>query len=95
MSLELCHRSATDLAAAVRADELSPVDLVRAHLDRIEALGDRTNAFVTVLEESAMERAHEAETAVEAGEDPRPSTASRSRSRTSRSTRPAYPTRGG
>jgi len=71
MSLELCHRSATDLAA-VRADELSPVDLVRAHLDRIEALGDRTNAFVTVLEESAMERAREAETAVEAGEDPRP-----------------------
>jgi Asp-tRNA(Asn)/Glu-tRNA(Gln) amidotransferase A subunit family amidase len=69
MSLELCHRSATDLAAAVRAGDLSPVDLVRAHLDRIDALGDRTNAFVTVLADEAMERAREAERAVENGED--------------------------
>ena len=60
MSLDLCHRSATDLAAAVRSGELSPVDLVRAHLDRIDALGDRTNAFVTVLADEAMERAREA-----------------------------------
>jgi len=72
MSLDLCHRSATDLAAAVRTGALSPVELVRAHLDRIDALGERTNAFVTVLEESAMERAREAERAVETGGDPGP-----------------------
>ncbi|MEF8903256.1 MAG: amidase [Haloarculaceae archaeon] len=69
MTLDLCHRSATDLAADIRAGEFSPVELTRAYLDRIEALGDRTNAFVTVLEESAMERAREAERAVETGEE--------------------------
>jgi Asp-tRNA(Asn)/Glu-tRNA(Gln) amidotransferase A subunit family amidase len=69
MSLDLCHRSATDLAAAIRAGELSPVDLTRAHLDRIAAIGDRTNAFVTVLVDEAMERAREAERAVENGEE--------------------------
>lgn len=69
MTPDHCHRSATDLAAAVRSGELSPVELTRAHLHRIDALGDRTNAFVTVLEDEAMERAREAERAVEAGED--------------------------
>ena len=69
MSLDRCHRSATDLAAAVRSGDLSPVELTRAHLDRIDALADRTNAFVTVLEEEAMERAREAERAVESGEE--------------------------
>lgn len=69
MSLDLCHRSATDIAAAVRAGELSPVDLTRAYLDRIDSLGDRTNAFVTVLEDEAMARAREAERAVENGEE--------------------------
>jgi Asp-tRNA(Asn)/Glu-tRNA(Gln) amidotransferase A subunit family amidase len=69
MTLDLCYRSATDLAADVRAGELSPVELTRAYLDRIEALGNRTNAFVTVLEASAMERAREAERAVESGEE--------------------------
>ncbi len=61
-------RSATDLAAAVRAGDVSPVELVDASLDRIEARGDHTNAFVTVIEESARERAREAQRAVESGE---------------------------
>jgi Asp-tRNA(Asn)/Glu-tRNA(Gln) amidotransferase A subunit family amidase len=63
------HRSATDLATAVRAGDVSPVDLVEASLDRIEALNDRTNAFVNVLHEAARERAAAAERAVDAGED--------------------------
>jgi Asp-tRNA(Asn)/Glu-tRNA(Gln) amidotransferase A subunit family amidase len=42
-------RSATDLAAAVRSGERSPVSVVETHLDRIDERGDRTNAFVTVL----------------------------------------------
>jgi Asp-tRNA(Asn)/Glu-tRNA(Gln) amidotransferase A subunit family amidase len=50
-------RSATDLAAAVRAGDRSPVDLVDAALDRIDSYGDRTNAFVTVLDERPRERA--------------------------------------
>lgn len=62
-------RSAAALAADVRRGDLSPVDLVDAHLERIADRGDATNAFVTVLEEEARERAREAERAVEAGED--------------------------
>ncbi|WP_254537473.1 amidase [Halomarina litorea] len=61
-------RSASDLAAAVRSGDVSPVDLVDSYLDRIESRGDHTTAFVTVVEESARERAREAERAVEAGE---------------------------
>jgi Asp-tRNA(Asn)/Glu-tRNA(Gln) amidotransferase A subunit family amidase len=51
------YRSASELAAAVRAGEVSPVDLVEAALDRIEARGDHTNAFVNVLAGEARERA--------------------------------------
>jgi len=65
----LPDRSATDLAAAIRAGDCSPVALVEACLDRIEARNDRTNAFVTVPAESARERARAAEAAVERGDD--------------------------
>ncbi|MFB6163631.1 MAG: amidase [Haloarculaceae archaeon] len=60
--------SATEVAAAVRAGQRSPVDLVDAALERI-AEQDDLNAFVSVLEDEARERAREAESAVEAGED--------------------------
>lgn len=66
---DLPDRSAADLAAAIRAGDCSPAALVEACLDRIEARNDRTNAFVTVLAESARERARAAETAVERGAD--------------------------
>jgi Asp-tRNA(Asn)/Glu-tRNA(Gln) amidotransferase A subunit family amidase len=62
--------SATDLAAAVRAGERSPVELLETHLDRIDRRGDRTNSFITVLADEASERAREVEAAVERGEDP-------------------------
>ncbi|PSP76615.1 amidase [Halobacteriales archaeon QS_3_64_16] len=64
--------SATDLAAAIRGSERSPVDVLETHLDRIDERGDRTNAFVTVLAEEARERAREIEAAIERGEDPGP-----------------------
>lgn len=60
-------RSATGLADAIRAGDVSPVDLVEACLDRIEA--DVTDAFVTVLDDEARRRAHEAEHALERGDD--------------------------
>ena len=60
--------SATRLADDIRRGNRSPVDVVEALLDRIDARNDRTNAFVTVTRERAMERAKEAERAVEEGE---------------------------
>jgi len=61
--------SATDLAAAVREGGRSPIDLVESCLDRIAARNDDLNAYVTVLEDEARERAREAEQAVEEGAD--------------------------
>jgi amidase len=61
--------SATSLASAVRSGERSPVDLVETALDRIAERNDDLNAFVTVLEDEARERAHEAEQAIEEGAD--------------------------
>jgi Asp-tRNA(Asn)/Glu-tRNA(Gln) amidotransferase A subunit family amidase len=69
MSVDLCYTPATELAERVRTGELSPVELVDAYLDRIDARNDVTNAFVTVIEEAARERAKEAEQAVESGDE--------------------------
>jgi Asp-tRNA(Asn)/Glu-tRNA(Gln) amidotransferase A subunit family amidase len=66
---ELACSSATDLAARIRDGELSPVDVIEACLDRIDARNDATNAFVTIMEERAFESAREAERAVENDED--------------------------
>jgi amidase len=44
------HRTATDLAAAIRAREVTPREVVAAHLERIEELNPQVNAIVTQLE---------------------------------------------
>jgi amidase/aspartyl-tRNA(Asn)/glutamyl-tRNA(Gln) amidotransferase subunit A len=67
MTLAFAAASATELAARIRRGALSPVRVVDACLDRI-ADRDDLNAFVTVLDEEARERAAAAEAAVEAGE---------------------------
>ncbi|MEV6120134.1 amidase family protein [Streptomyces sp. NPDC052077] len=64
---ETTELSATGLAAAVRRREVSPVEAVRAALDRIEKTNPAVNAFVTVCAERALERAAAAERAVTAG----------------------------
>lgn len=65
--------SITDLTAAgiarrVKDRELSPTDVVEAHLDRINERNDRTNAFITITDDLAREMAKEAERAIEDGE---------------------------
>jgi len=67
-----CFRSATSLAGDIRRGEISPVDVVEAHLDRIECHNDETNSYVTVLAERARDRAREVEHAVANGQDPGP-----------------------
>jgi amidase len=65
-------QSATEIADAVRTGERSAAELVEPYLDRIAERGDVTNAFVTVLEERARERAAAIDEQVERGEDPGP-----------------------
>ena len=67
MSLQFA--SAVEVADGVRSGEHDPVDVVESFLERIESRNDATNAFVTVLEEDARERAREVRDRVEAGED--------------------------
>ena len=61
---DLCYTPATKLAALIRAKKLSPVELTRTVLERIERLNPRLNAFCTVTADSAMKGAREAEQAV-------------------------------
>ena len=56
-----------DLAERVRAGALSPVDLATVFLDRLETLGPRYNAVVTVTRERAMAQARRAEAEIAAG----------------------------
>ena len=53
-------RSVTELAAALAAREVSSVELTKAYLERIRRLAD-LNAFITVDEEGALERAKRAD----------------------------------
>jgi Asp-tRNA(Asn)/Glu-tRNA(Gln) amidotransferase A subunit family amidase len=65
---DLCYLSAVELAAAIRARQLSPVELTIAILDRIDQLSPKINAYCTVVPEAALAAARQAETAVMQGE---------------------------
>jgi len=60
---------APELALRIRRGDLSPVEVVDAHLDRIAARDDAINAFVDVYEADARSAAREAERAVERGDE--------------------------
>jgi amidase len=60
--------SAHDLVRAIRTREVSAAEVMRAHLDRIEAVNPRLNAIVTLLgEREAMAMADAADRAVASG----------------------------
>ncbi|GAA0983053.1 MULTISPECIES: amidase [Streptomyces violaceusniger group] len=63
---ELYYRDATELAALIAGRQVSAMDVVRAHLDRIEAVDPKINA-VTVTAERALDAARAADRAVRAG----------------------------
>ncbi|MGU3362118.1 amidase [Methylobacterium sp. M6A4_1b] len=66
MTQDIIFSDATRLAELIRTKQLSPVEVVQAHLDRIEAVDPQVNAIVTVAE-GARAAAKEAEAAVLAG----------------------------
>ncbi len=65
--LELCGLSATELGAMIRGREISPVELLEAHLSRIEELNGDLIAFLHVCRDQAMEAARAAEAEIAAG----------------------------
>ena len=56
--------SALEIAALVRSGEVSAVDVVRAHLDHIDAVDARIGAFRVVRREAALAEAHAIDTAL-------------------------------
>jgi aspartyl-tRNA(Asn)/glutamyl-tRNA(Gln) amidotransferase subunit A len=65
---DLCFLSASELAFAIRAKKISPVEIMDAVFERIHELNPRINAFCTLTEESAKGKAKEAEAAVLRGD---------------------------
>ncbi|MEF8887218.1 MAG: amidase [Haloarculaceae archaeon] len=68
MTDDLTFAPATVVAERIRRGDLTPTEVVDAHLDRIARRNDRLNAYVTVRREAAREEAREAERALAAGE---------------------------
>jgi len=58
---DLCSLSATELLALYRKKTVSPVDVMRAVLERIERLNPVLNAFCLVDKKQAMEKAKQSE----------------------------------
>jgi aspartyl-tRNA(Asn)/glutamyl-tRNA(Gln) amidotransferase subunit A len=68
MTKEIIFSDATKLAELIRTKEVSPVEVVQAHLDRIAAVNPKINAIVT-LADGALKAAKAAEAAVLAGDE--------------------------
>jgi aspartyl-tRNA(Asn)/glutamyl-tRNA(Gln) amidotransferase subunit A len=67
MKTKIIHMDATHIAELIAKREVSPVEVVKAHLDRIAEVNPKVNAIVA-LADGAMEAARKAEAAVMSGE---------------------------
>ena len=67
MNEEICFLDATELARRIRTKEISPVEVLQAHLTRVAEINPRLNAIVT-LNEQAEAQARMAEKAVMQGD---------------------------
>ena len=65
--LEICYASAGQLAPMIKSGEISPVEIIDAHLSRIRATEPVLNSFITVLADEAAAAARQAERDIRAG----------------------------
>src|SRR5688572_5456680 len=61
------HLSARQMAARIRDESITAVDLLEAHLDQIDRWNPKLNAFVTIDKDRARRQARQADDAVKAG----------------------------
>jgi aspartyl-tRNA(Asn)/glutamyl-tRNA(Gln) amidotransferase subunit A len=66
MKSKLFYQDATKLAELIRTKQVSPVEVMTAHLERIDAMNPTINAIVTIADD-ALQAAKAAEAAVMAG----------------------------
>lgn len=64
---ELLLKSVAELGPLLKGRKLSPVELVQASLDRIEALNPKVQAFITVTAAEALDQARQAEREITRG----------------------------
>lgn len=64
---DLTDLTVSQASTLIRARMISPVDLVRAYLARIDRLEPRVNAYITVTSELALKQARQVETELDAG----------------------------
>ena len=64
---DLTFASAGELARLIAGKQVSPVEVVKAHLERITSLDGSLRCFITLTADAAMAAAREAESAVTAG----------------------------
>ena len=65
--MDVAFTSAAELAELIRSRAISPVEVMRATLDRIERSQPVLNAFITIAADAAMAAARVAEAAVMQG----------------------------
>ena len=66
-STELCYLSASELGHLIHAKQVSPVEVVEAHLSRIDSLEPVLNSFITLVPDRAIAAARRAEQEIEKG----------------------------
>jgi aspartyl-tRNA(Asn)/glutamyl-tRNA(Gln) amidotransferase subunit A len=66
-SYDLCFLSAAELSRILQKRDISPVEVVEAHLKRIEALEPALNSFITRMPKEAMAAARQAEKEILSG----------------------------
>ena len=65
---DIIYASATSIARAIQEGDVSAVEVVQAHLDRIAEVNDRLNAVVRLCADRALDEARAADAALARGE---------------------------
>lgn len=68
MTDKLTQLSLSETVELIKGREISSLELVRAHLERIEQLDPKINSFITITEEAALGRARQADSEAQRGE---------------------------
>lgn len=66
---DLCFKTLVELSQLLKKKAVSPVEVTRAVLERIEAVDEKLHSYITVLPEEAMRGAQAAEREILRGED--------------------------
>ncbi len=73
---DIIWKTGLELREMIKSKEVSPVEVVKTHLDRLTQVNSRINAVVNIIEEDALDKAKAAEKAVLDSYDDKDSTTS-------------------